>query len=137
VIRWISGFLWAFRPVCRGGDVMDFWVFVGVPAGVPPVVLGGLCTVFIRRAYLHTTSSVLVRRATVGVGNVGLCVCLPCCPSVSVCTLCARRAHAVRTPYVCASEWSRGTFRSLGVLHDGRGGRVHAPHARHATIFFF
>jgi hypothetical protein len=97
VMRWISGFLWAFRRVCRGGDEVDFWVFVGVPAGVPPVVLGGLCTSFIRRAYLHTTSSVLVRRATVGVGNLGLCVCLPCCPSVSVCTLCARCAHAVGT----------------------------------------
>jgi hypothetical protein len=85
--------------VCRGGDEVDFWVFAGVPAGVPPVVLGGLCTSFIRRAYLHTTSSVLVRRATVGVGNLGLCVCLPCCPSVSVCTLCARRAHTVCVPH--------------------------------------
>jgi hypothetical protein len=35
VMRWISGFLWAFRRVCRGGDEVDFWVFAGVPAGVP------------------------------------------------------------------------------------------------------
>jgi hypothetical protein len=106
-MRWISGFLWAFRRVCRGGDEVDFWVFVGVPAGVPPVVLGGLCTSFIRRAYLHTTSSVLVLRATVGVGNFGLCVCLPCCPSVTVCTLCARCAHAMGT-LQCALRSGRG-----------------------------
>jgi hypothetical protein len=76
-MRWNSVFLWAFRRVCRDGDEVDFWGFAGVPAGVRPVVLGGLCTSFIRRAYLHTTSSVLVRRATLGVGNLGLCVCLP------------------------------------------------------------
>jgi hypothetical protein len=40
-MRWISGFLRAFRRVCRGGDEVDFWGFAGVPAGVPPVVLRG------------------------------------------------------------------------------------------------
>jgi hypothetical protein len=35
VMKWISGFLRAFRRVCRGGDEVDFWVFAGVPAGVP------------------------------------------------------------------------------------------------------
>jgi hypothetical protein len=38
-MRWISGFLRAFRRVCRDGDEADFWGFAGVPAGVPPVVL--------------------------------------------------------------------------------------------------
>jgi hypothetical protein len=47
---WIAGFLRTFRRVCRR------------------LFCGGLCTLFIRRAYLHTTSSVLVHRATVSVG---------------------------------------------------------------------
>jgi hypothetical protein len=51
--------------------------------------------------------------------------------SYAVRTLCPRRRHAA----VCVAESSRGPFRSLRVLRDGRGGRVHAPHARHATIF--
>jgi hypothetical protein len=50
----------------------------------------------------------------------------------SVRTLCPRRGHAA----VCVAESPRGPFRGLRVLRDGRGGRVHAPHARHATIFF-
>jgi hypothetical protein len=79
VMRRISGFLREFRRVC------------------PRLFCGGLCMSFIRCAYLHTTSSVVVHRATVSVGNLGLCVCLPCCPSASVYTLCARRAHAVCT----------------------------------------
>jgi hypothetical protein len=49
VIRWIAGFLRAFRWVCRR------------------LFCGGLGTSFIRHAYLHTTSSVLVHRATVHV----------------------------------------------------------------------
>jgi hypothetical protein len=78
-MRWISGFLRAFRRVC------------------PRLFWGGLCMSFIRCAYLHTTSSVVVHRATVSVGNLELCVCFPCCPSVSVYALCARCAHAVGT----------------------------------------
>jgi hypothetical protein len=47
VMRRISGVLREFRRVC------------------PRLFCGGLCMSFIRRAYLHTTSSVLVPRATV------------------------------------------------------------------------
>jgi hypothetical protein len=89
VMRRISGFLREFRRMC------------------PRFFCGGLCMSFIRCAYLHTTSSVVVHHATVSVGNLGLCVCLPCCPSASVYTLCARRAHAVGT-LQCALRSGRG-----------------------------
>jgi hypothetical protein len=136
VMKWISGFLRAFRRVCRDGDEADFWVFAGVPAGVPPVVL--------RRSLYVIYSMCLspynvVRRGTSchcerrKFGAMRVPPVLSFCQRLySVGTPCTRRGNAA----VCASEWSRGPFRSLRVLHDGRGGRVHAPHAPHATIFF-
>jgi hypothetical protein len=62
VMRRISGVLREFRRVC------------------PRLFCGGLCMSFIRRAYLHTTSSVLVHRATVSVGLATMRV-LPAFPS--------------------------------------------------------
>jgi hypothetical protein len=118
VMRRISGFLREFRRVC------------------PRLFCGGLCMSFIRCAYLHTTSSVVVHRATVNVGNLGAMRVPPvlsfCERLYSVRSPCPRRGQAA----VCVAEWSRGPFRSLHVLRDGRGGRVLAPQARHATIFF-
>jgi hypothetical protein len=61
VMRRISGFLREFRRVC------------------PRLFCGGLCIPLIRRAYLHTTSSVLVHRATVSVGPA---ICGHCCACV-------------------------------------------------------
>jgi hypothetical protein len=89
VLRWISGFVWllstgGWAPVVMGWIAGFFWLLS--TDGWAPVVMGwvagclrafrrvcrrlfcgGLCMSFIRRAYLHTTSSVLVHRATVSV----------------------------------------------------------------------
>jgi hypothetical protein len=67
VMGWIAGFLRAFRRVCRR------------------LFCGGLCMSFIRRAYLHTTSSVLVHRATVSVVPPVLCVRAACVSEWCVC----------------------------------------------------
>jgi uncharacterized protein (DUF486 family) len=66
---WIAGFLRAFRRVCRR------------------LFCGGLCMSFIRRAYLHTTSSVLVHRATVSVGPA---ICSYAYAARAVCACCLR-----------------------------------------------
>jgi hypothetical protein len=71
---WIAGFLRAFRRVCRR------------------LFCGGLCMSFIRCAYLHTASSVLVHRATV---SVGLAICGYACVARAVCACC------LRFPVVC------------------------------------
>jgi hypothetical protein len=68
VMSWIAGFLRAFRRVCRR------------------LFCGGLCTLLIRLAYLHTTSSVLVHRAIVSIGpaicGYAYAECRPCCACV-------------------------------------------------------
>jgi hypothetical protein len=76
---WIAGFLRTFRRVCRR------------------LLCGGLCKSVIRRAYLHTTSSVLVHRATVSVGPTiyGYAYASravhPCCLRLRVvCVVCVR-----------------------------------------------
>jgi hypothetical protein len=74
VMRRISGVLREFRRVC------------------PRLFCGGLCMSFIRRAYLHTTSSVLVHRATV---RVGPAICGYACVARVV------RACCVRFRVVC------------------------------------
>jgi hypothetical protein len=136
VMRWISGFLRAFRRVCRDGDEADFWVFAGVPAGVPPVVLRRSLYVIYSMCLspynvVRRGASCHCERRKFGAMRV-LSVLSFCQRLCSVRTLCTRRGHAV----MCVAESSRGPFRGLRVLRDGRGGRVHAPHARHATIFF-
>jgi hypothetical protein len=153
-MRWISGFLQAFRRVCHGGDEVDFWVFAAVPAGVPRRCRGrflgfcgrsgGCAAGCFGRSLYAIYSTCLPAYNVVRPGASSHCgrrlfgamrvppVLSFCQRLYSVRTPCTRRAHAV----VCASEWLRGPFRSLRVLRDRRGGLVHAPHVRHATIFF-
>jgi hypothetical protein len=67
-----------------GGDEVDFWVFAGVPAGVPPVVL--------RRSLYVIYSTCLPPYNVVRPGasshcerrpcHLRLCVCRPCCACV-------------------------------------------------------
>jgi hypothetical protein len=87
MMRWISGFfLVAFHRWMgqAGGDELDCWVFAGVQAGVPPVVL--------RRSLYVIYSTCLPPYNVVRPGasshcerrpcHLRLCVCRPCCACV-------------------------------------------------------
>jgi hypothetical protein len=140
VMSWIAGFLREFRQVCRR------------------LFCGGLCTLFIRRAYLHTTSSVLVHRATVSVGpaicgyacvapavracclrfRVVCVVCVSACwISNVVCVVCV-----VRFPTLPTRRAMRTSCHACTNMHMCKVGWCacvawHATHASNARIFFY
>jgi hypothetical protein len=82
-MRWISGFFWLLSTG-GWGDGLDRWVFAGVQAGVPPVVL--------RRSLYVIYSTCLPPYNVVRPGasshcerrpcHLQLCVCRPCCACV-------------------------------------------------------
>jgi uncharacterized protein (DUF486 family) len=147
VMGWIAGFLRAFRRVCRR------------------LFCSGLCMSFIRRAYLHTTSSVLVHRATVSVGPAicgyvcavrscclrfrvvcGVCVSA-CWISSVVCVVCVvrfptlptRRAMRTSCPRSarCITECHARTNMYMCKVGWSACVAWHATHASQARIFFY
>jgi hypothetical protein len=140
VMSWIAGFLRAFRRVCRR------------------LFCGGLCTLFIRRAYLHTTSSVLVHRATVySARAVDACgqrigvICMVCVSacwiSSVVCVVCVVRFPTLPTRRAIRTSCPRSA-RCITACHARTNmhmckvgwcacGAWHATHASHARIFLY
>jgi hypothetical protein len=146
VMGWIAGFLRAFRRVCRR------------------LFCGGLCMSFIRRAYIHTMSSVLVHRATVSVGAaicgyvcaaraVRVCclrfrvVCVVCLRNSEVCVVCVVRFPTLPTiacawiscPRSALCITACHTHASVLLCQVGWEACVawHTTHASHALIFFY
>jgi hypothetical protein len=160
-MRWISGFLRAFRRVCRGGDdEVDFWGFAGVPAGVPPVVL--------RRSLYVIYSTCLPPYNVVRPGASSHCersaacavrvcclrfrvVCVVCVSacwiSNVVCVVCVVRFPTLPTRRAMRTSCPR-CARCITACHARTNMYMckvgwcacvawHATHAAHARIFFY
>jgi hypothetical protein len=111
MMRWISGFfLVAFhRWMGPGGDELDYWVFAGVQAGVPPFVL--------RWSLYVIYSTCLPPYNVVRPGASCHCVFCPCCGCVRPAY--RRDLHGMRE---CVLDFQRGLRGVCGALS-------HAPYA--------